>query len=151
MDIVDVAKRSQMMAGIRSKDTIPELLVRKYLHSKGFRYRLHCRKLPGSPDVTLNRYKVAVFVHGCFWHRHQACRYATNPRTNSNRWHAKFVSNVERDRKNVVALGHLGWSVIIVWECELRSNAENRLEELVEQIHAAKAISENRAPPLYIA
>lgn len=123
------------MAGIRSKDTLPELVVRRYLHSKGFRYRLHNKKLPGSPDVTLSRYKVAVFVHGCFWHRHQSCRYAASPRSNVERWNAKFDSNVERDRKNIAALEQLGWSVIIVWECELRANAEKRLGRLVEQIH----------------
>ena len=88
--------------------------------------------------MTLKRYKVAVFVHGCFWHRHEACRYATNPRTNVHRWNAKFDSNIERDQKNILALEQLGWSVIIVWECELRSNAEHRLQELVGQIHAAK-------------
>ena len=125
-----------MMAGIRSKDTVPELVVRKFLHSKGFRYRLHSKKLPGSPDITLSRRKVAIFVHGCFWHRHEACRYATSPRSNAERWTAKFDGNVARDRRNLEALERRGWSVIIVWECELRANAPARLERLVEQIHA---------------
>ena len=139
MDVVDVAKRSEMMAGIRSKNTLPEMVVRKYLHSKGFRYRLHNRKLPGSPDLALTSYKVAVFVHGCFWHRHAGCKYATTPRSNVDRWDAKFTANVARDRRNIVSLERLGWSVVVVWECELRINAPSRLERLVEQIRAAAA------------
>jgi DNA mismatch endonuclease (patch repair protein) len=134
MDVVDPAKRSKMMAGIRSKDTRPELTVRKFLHSKGFRYRLHASRLPGSPDLALPKYKVAIFVHGCFWHRHFACKYATNPSSNAARWAEKFRQNVERDTRNLAELRSSGWRVIIVWECELRGAPEARLEHLVFEI-----------------
>lgn len=137
MDIVDVAKRSEMMAGIKSKNTRPELIVRKFLHSQGFRFRLHSRKLPGSPDLVLPRFKVAILVHGCFWHRHHNCRYATNPSSNIDRWNIKFEANVARDDRNRNALMKLGWTVIIVWECELRGDPQRRLEQLVCQIHDA--------------
>ena len=134
MDVVDLAKRSEMMAGIKSKNTRPEMVVRKFLHSQGFRYRLHSRKLPGSPDLILPKYKIAIFVHGCFWHRHVGCKYATNPSSNAERWAAKFHGNIERDAKNEVALRALGWSVLIVWECELRAAETNRLDLLIRQI-----------------
>lgn len=134
MDVVDPAKRSKMMAGIRSKDTKPEKLVRKFLHSEGFRYRLHARKLPGSPDISLPKYKAAIFVHGCFWHRHASCKYATNPSSNVERWASKFRQNVERDARNISALRELGWNVIVVWECELRHAAEERLDRLITEI-----------------
>lgn len=137
MDVVDVAKRSQMMAGIKSKNTRPEIMVRKFLHSRGFRFRLHSRKLPGSPDLVLPRFKVAILVHGCFWHRHRHCRYTTNPSSNIERWNAKFEANVARDIHNLNALADLGWTVIVVWECELRGDSESRLEQLVSQLHEA--------------
>jgi DNA mismatch endonuclease (patch repair protein) len=134
MDVVDPAKRSKMMAGIQSKNTRPEMMVRKFLHARGFRYRLHTRKLPGSPDLALSKYMVAIFVHGCFWHRHPSCKYATNPSSNRERWSKKFRQNVERDARNIADLRALGWRVIIVWECELRRGPEDRLEHLVTEI-----------------
>lgn len=134
MDVVDSATRSRMMAGIKSKNTKPELLVRKYLHARGFRYRLHARNLPGSPDIALSRYKTAIFVHGCFWHRHLGCRYTTMPATNTERWQAKFHANTERDARMHAGLAAAGWNVIIVWECELRCQPEERLERLVAEI-----------------
>jgi DNA mismatch endonuclease (patch repair protein) len=123
-----------MMAGIKSKNTAPEMSVRKYLHAQGFRYRLHARGLPGSPDLVLPKHRVAIFVHGCFWHRHTACRYATTPSSNVERWTIKFQANVERDVRNEAALRTAGWRVIVVWECELRRNSINRLERLVTEI-----------------
>lgn len=135
MDVVDAAKRSQMMAGIKSKNTRPELKVRKFLHSKGFRFRLHSTKLPGSPDLVLPKFKVAIFVHGCFWHRHRNCRYSTNPSSNCEQWNAKFEINVARDARNLTALTDLGWTVIVVWECKLRGDTQERLEQLVSQLH----------------
>lgn len=134
MDVVDSATRSRMMAGIRSKDTKPEMTVRRYLHARGFRYRLHARGLPGSPDLVLPRYRVAIFVHGCFWHRHTDCRYATTPGSNIEQWARKFTSNIERDARKLAALEDAGWRVIVVWECELRRAAEERLERLSTEI-----------------
>jgi DNA mismatch endonuclease, patch repair protein len=116
-DIVDSAKRSIMMAGIRSAHTRPELVVRKALHQRGFRYRLQARGLPGSPDIVLRRYNAVVFVHGCFWHRHTGCSKAATPTTRAAFWQAKFTANIERDKRNVAALSSLGWRVGIIWEC----------------------------------
>ena len=134
MDVVDSATRSRMMAGIRSKDTKPEMTVRRYLHSKGFRYRLHTRDLPGSPDLVLPKYRVAIFVHGCFWHRHLGCRYTTIPASNIEHWNEKFRVNIERDKRKQAALEAEGWRVIVVWECELRRTAQERLERLCDEI-----------------
>lgn len=134
MDIVDLATRSRMMAGIRSKDTKPEMSVRKYLHAHGFRYRLHARDLPGSPDLVLPKYRVAIFVHGCFWHQHPGCRFATKPASNTERWQMKFQTNLERDTRNLAALQATGWRVLLVWECELRSQTLERLQRLVGEI-----------------
>lgn len=134
MDIVDTATRSRMMGGIRSKNTRPEMIVRKFLHAKGFRYRLHAQKLPGSPDLVLSKHEVAIFVHGCFWHRHAGCKYATNPASNSDRWNKKFKENIERDSRNEASLRVKGWRVIVVWECELRRDPVDRMNHLVDQI-----------------
>lgn len=137
MDIVDSATRSRMMSGIRSKDTKPEMTVRRYLHAKGFRYRLHARDLPGSPDLVLPKYRVAILVHGCFWHRHAGCRFATTPASNIERWSIKFQANIDRDAKKLASLQAAGWRVIIVWECELRLNPAERLERLALEITQA--------------
>jgi DNA mismatch endonuclease (patch repair protein) len=145
MDVVDPAKRSKMMAGIKSKNTQPEIIVRKFLHARGFRYRLHTRKLPGSPDIVLPKYKVAIFVHGCFWHRHAHCRYTTSPSTNVERWVAKFEGNVERDFRNQTKLHELGWKVIVVWECELRSNAVERLDRLAIEVRQGLSTTNKKA------
>jgi DNA mismatch endonuclease (patch repair protein) len=134
MDVVDSATRSKMMAGIRSKNTGPEMAVRKYLHAQGLRYRLHARGLPGSPDLVLPKHRVAIFVHGCFWHRHTACQYATTPASNAERWAVKFHANTERDARTEAALRAAGWRVIVVWECELRHHAPERLRRLVREI-----------------
>ena len=129
MDIVDSTTRSRMMAGIRSKNTKPEMTVRRYLHARGFRYRLHARDLPGSPDLVLPKYRVAILVHGCFWHRHTRCRFATTPVSNVERWNVKFQANVDRDAKKITLLKKAGWRVMVVWECELR-----RLDRLAQEI-----------------
>ncbi|KAB8065225.1 very short patch repair endonuclease [Janthinobacterium violaceinigrum] len=134
MDIVDSATRSRMMSGIQSKNTKPEMLVRQYLHAQGFRYRLHTRELPGSPDLVLPKYHVVIFVHGCFWHRHAGCRFATQPASNTERWKAKFQGNLERDAKNVAALQVMGWRVLVVWECELKREPLDRLQRLAREI-----------------
>lgn len=138
MDVVDSATRSRIMAGIRSKDTKPEMSVRKFLHAKGFRYRLHARTLPGSPDLVLPKYRVAIFVHGCFWHRHRDCRYSATPVSNIAKWDLKFRTNIERDERNQTELKAAGWRVIVVWECELRKDAPERLTALCDEITAAQ-------------
>ena len=108
------------MAGITGKDTKPEIAVRRALHALGFRFRLHRKDLPGSPDIVLPKYKVAILVHGCFWHRHRRCRYATTPAANKPFWEGKFADNVARDRRQLKSLRGLGWTVLVVWECQVR-------------------------------
>jgi len=120
VDVVDRATRSRMMSGIRGKNTHPEILVRQFLHGQGFRFRLHAKNLPGSPDIVLPKWMVAIFVHGCFWHRHEGCRFSTTPASNTVRWQSKFEQNVIRDRRNTRELISAGWAVIILWECGLR-------------------------------
>lgn len=120
MDVVTPAVRSRMMSKIRANDTRPEILVRRYLHASGLRFRLHQRSLPGTPDIVLRRYRTVIFVNGCFWHRHGGCRYATTPSTNKLFWEKKFAANVSRDERNVRSLLDGGWSVIVIWECLLR-------------------------------
>ncbi|WP_366869499.1 DNA mismatch endonuclease Vsr [uncultured Roseobacter sp.] len=112
-----------MMSANRRRDTKPEMIVRRDLHRHGFRFRLDVRKLPGSPDVVLARFRAAVFVHGCYWHRHPGCRFAATPKTRVAFWEEKFARNVERDRAAVVSLKELGWRVAIVWECALREGS----------------------------
>lgn len=121
IDVVDTATRSRMMAGIGARDTLPEHAVRRYLHAAGLRFRLHDRKLPGRPDLVFPARKTVVFVHGCFWHRHAGCRFATTPATRPAFWQRKFMSNVDRDRRVVESLSFMGWRVLVVWECEIRN------------------------------
>ena len=120
-DFLSPAQRSARMALIRGKDTHPELSLRRALHRAGFRYRLHAGNLPGKPDLVLPRYRAVVFVHGCFWHRHQGCSIASTPKSNTPYWQAKFARNVERDRRVTACLIEDGWRVFVVWECELTS------------------------------
>lgn len=117
--------RSRNMAAIKGKDTKPELIVRKALHAHGFRYRLHSKALPGKPDLVLPAYRVCIFVHGCFWHRHRGCRYAYSPSTRTEFWEKKFRENVARDRRNRKLLLAAGWSVIELWECGLKKKELN--------------------------
>lgn len=125
------------MSKIKGKDTKPEILVRKYLFSKGFRYRVNDKRYPGHPDIVLPKYKTVIFINGCFWHVHEGCKHFVWPESNELFWKKKLLSNVERDRKNYDKLTALGWKVIIVWECELhKDRAENRLCRLVCEIHS---------------
>lgn len=123
MDTFTASDRSFIMSRVKSKDTKPEIVVRSFLHHKGFRFRLHVKGLPGHPDIVLPKYKTVVEVRGCFWHRHQGCKAATMPSSNQAYWTEKFRRNVERDRKNAVALRKMGWRVIVVWECQLRKKS----------------------------
>ena len=119
-DIVDRQTRSRMMAGIRGKDTGPEMVIRRAMHARGFRYRLHATGLPGRPDLVLPKYGAVVFVHGCFWHRHPGCRYTSVPSTRPEFWQTKFEANVVRDNAARRALLAAGWRVATVWECAAR-------------------------------
>lgn len=120
-DIVDKATRSRMMAGIRGKDTRPEIQLRRALHALGLRFRLHAPDVPGRPDIVFPKYRAVILVHGCFWHRHANCKFATVPATRPEFWQTKFTSNIARDKRDVAALLEAGWRVGIVWECALKS------------------------------
>lgn len=120
VDVVDGPTRSRMMASIRGKDTKPELQLRKGLHAQGLRFRLHDPRLPGRPDIVLPRWRAVVLVHGCFWHRHAGCKFATMPATRPEFWSEKFAANVARDLRSLEELTKLDWRVAIVWECALR-------------------------------
>ncbi len=121
VDIVDKATRSRMMAGIRGGNTKPERDLRAAMHARGFRYRLHAKGIVGRPDLVFPKYRAVVFVHGCFWHRHKGCRYATTPATRPEFWQAKFEANVARDEHVKTELLKSGWRVGTVWECSLRT------------------------------
>ena len=122
------------MAGIGSHNTAPELVVRRALHAQGLRFRLHRKDLPGTPDIVLPRFKVAIFVHGCFWHRHRHCKLTASPTTNPHFWTRKFTANKLRDRLAAAALRRAEWRVIVVWECEKREYFSGRhLERLIRQ------------------
>ena len=112
------------MSRIRGKDTTPELVVRRELHGAGFRYRLHVKDLPGKPDIVLPKWKTVIFVHGCFWHRHEGCKDATIPKTRTDWWLAKLNKNVVNDHQKKAQLEALGWKVLIVWECEINKNTD---------------------------
>lgn len=139
MDKLTPAQRRHCMSRIRGKDTKPEILVRRGLHARGFRFRLQERKLPGRPDMTLPKYGVALMVNGCFWHGHKGCRYATKPNSNSEFWEAKIKRNQHRDEVTAAHLEALGWTVITIWECELRGKdaAHTRIDRLAIEIQEA--------------
>jgi len=124
--------RSRMMAGIRQKNTAPELIVRKLLHSVGFRYRLHDRALPGTPDIVLPKYKTAIFVHGCFWHYHQNCSYSKIPASNSEFWKNKLEKNAKRDNEKIQLLISSNWRVIVIWGCRIKDKKAALLTDLSE-------------------
>ena len=129
-DIVNAAKRSEIMSRIKGRNTKPELIVRRIAHGLGFRFRLHRRDLPGSPDMVFPRYRTVVFVHGCFWHRHHGCRYAYCPKSRIQFWTKKFEENVARDTRNEMALRDLGWRVLVIWECETKDKTAIRAQLL---------------------
>ena len=121
-DVHSKETRSYNMSRIRCKDTKPEMLVRKFLFSKGFRYRLHDKKLPGKPDIVLPRYKTVIFIHGCFWHGHNGCKLYVVPKTRTEWWLNKITNNINKDSAAVTALKANGWKVITVWECDLKKS-----------------------------
>lgn len=119
------------MSAIKGKDTSIEVKVRKYLFSKGYRYRKNDRRYPGTPDIVLPKYRTVIFIHGCFWHRHPFCKYATTPSTNVEFWQSKFDRNAANDRKHYDELEKMGWHVIVIWECEL---SKKRFEETMQRV-----------------
>lgn len=134
-DIKTKESRSYNMSRIAGKDTKPEELVRKYLFSKGFRYRKNVRKLPGTPDLVLPKYRTVIFVNGCFWHGHEGCKYFVWPKSNAEFWRQKIETNISRDRRKEAQLRDMGWNVMIVWECELHpSKKQATLERLESQL-----------------
>lgn len=131
------AQRSALMSRIRSKDTKPEVTVRRLLHARGLRFRLHRHDLPGKPDIVLPRYQLAIFVHGCFWHQHEGCRLASTPKSRTEYWGPKLAGNIRRDKEARAALLALGWRVEIIWECDVRraQSIERRIDEILTRLN----------------
>lgn len=128
------------MSRIKGRNTKPEELVRKYLFSKGFRYRKNDKRLPGSPDIVLPKYKTCIFVNGCFWHGHKGCKYFVWPQNNAEFWKTKIETNVERDRRKETALAELGWNVVVIWECQLKPAVRDEtLKSLYKRLEGAHA------------
>lgn len=135
-DVHDEKTRSYNMSQIKGKNTKPEILIRKFLFSKGYRFRLHDKKLQGKPDIVLPKYKTAIFVHGCFWHGHDNCRYFVIPKTRTEWWLEKINRNKKLDCDNFCVLEQQGWKVLVIFECELKSaNRDKTLNELINKIH----------------
>ena len=137
-------QRSRNISAIKSKNTKPEIAVRKVLHSMGYRFRLHGKDLPGSPDIVLPKYKTVIFVHGCFWHRHQNCSLCYMPKSNQEFWLQKFETNIRRDQRNMAQLSSEGWNIGIVWECSVRAGLMS--SEQFTQIKEGKTSWEISAP-----
>jgi len=133
-DVMSSEQRSRNMSRIRGKDTKPELHLRSLLHASGFRFRVHHSGLPGRPDIVLPKYKTVIFVHGCFWHRHEGCRYTTTPKTRPDFWAAKFEATLIRDAKKSDQLRSAGWQVVTIWECELKKNPEAVVRHLCQKL-----------------
>ena len=134
MDNLTTKQRHNNMASIRLKDTRPELLVRKWLWSHNYRYRLNVKSVPGKPDIVLRRYRTAIFVNGCFWHGHEDCGNYKIPKSNTDFWVNKITKNKERDQRNYSDLSNAGWSVIVIWECQLRNNCIEETMRNVEHL-----------------
>ena len=135
MDVHDKKTRSYNMSRIKGKNTKQEETVRKYLFSKGFRYRINDKRLPGTPDIVLPKYRTVIFVNGCFWHGHEGCRFFVWPQNNAIFWKSKIIANIERDRKKETELNELGWNVIVIWECQLKPRSkDDTLESLVNEL-----------------
>jgi DNA mismatch endonuclease (patch repair protein) len=124
-DVHNIATRSYNMSRIKGKNTKPEMLVRKYLHANGLRYRLYNKNLPGKPDLALSKYHTVIFVNGCFWHGHKGCRYFVLPKTRTEWWKDKIEKTIKRDQKRRMELKELGWNPLVIWECELKPEKRN--------------------------
>lgn len=132
-DVHSKETRSYNMSRIRSKNTKPEIIVRKYLFSNGFRYKLHDKKLPGKPDIVLPKYKTVIFIHGCFWHGHTGCRYFVVPKTRTEWWLNKINNNISNDSRAEAALTEAGWKIITVWECQLKKTVVDQTLSLIRE------------------
>ena len=132
-DIVSPEKRSRMMSGIKGKNTKPEMIIRKGLYARGFRYRLHVKQLPGKPDLVLHKYKAVIFVNGCFWHKHD-CRLFKWPKSNTDFWREKLTANEQRDKKYYRELSESGWRIMTVWECALKGRKETDREKVLDNL-----------------
>ena len=152
-DTMTPEQRSRCMSAVKGKDTKPEMIVRKYLFSKGLRYRLHVRSLPGYPDIVLPKYKTVVFINGCFWHGHEGCKYYRLPKSNVEFWKSKITNNKNRDILNEVKLKELGWRVVRIWECEIRriQDRYQSLEKLYNQILEKTSRYDDSEIPIQIA
>lgn len=150
MDKLSAEQRHKNMAAIHSANTKPEIIVRKYLFSRGFRYRLNHKRLPGHPDIVLRKYRTCIFVNGCFWHGHEGCRYFKMPKSNTEFWTAKVARNRERDKRVQRELAGMGWHCITVWECELKPEVRERtlesLEYTLNRIFLEDRITSHAAP-----
>lgn len=134
-DTVSKKRRSEIMSNVKGMHTKPEMIVREFLHSKGFRYRIHDKQLPGKPDIKLTKYKTVIFVNGCFWHGHDNCRIYVMPKTNVDFWNNKIEKNINRDKIIINNLKELGWNVIVLWECSLKKTKRDKtLDAVVEKI-----------------
>lgn len=144
VDVVSPEARSRMMSGIRGKNTRPEVAVRKLLFASGYRFRLHRKDLPGAPDIVLPSKRIAIFVHGCFWHRHEGCKYATLPKTRPEFWLEKLSGNAARDLRTMAELRNMDWRVLTVWECSLKGPAalESLQPALIDWIEGALSLGE---------
>ena len=153
MDTMTPEQRSRCMSAVKGKDTKPEMIVRKYLFSKGLRYRLHVKSLPGNPDIVHPKYKTVLFINGCFWHGHEGCKYYRLPKTNIDFWESKITNNKNRDILNEIKLKELGWRVIRIWECEIRRGKDRNqsLENLYNQILGKSSRYDDNEIPIQIA
>ncbi len=134
-DVHSKAVRSYNMSRIKGKNTKPEMLVRKFLHAHGFRYRLHVKDLPGKPDIVLPKHNKVIFVHGCFWHGHEWCQYAALPQTKTDWWKDKINGNIVNDEKVIKALRDKGWKIITIWTCQLKNkNTMETFEMLLQEL-----------------
>lgn len=133
-DTLTPEQRSRLMSRVKGKNTTPEKFVRSLLHRKGYRFRLYRKDLPGSPDIVLPKYRTAVFVHGCFWHRHPGCSKATMPKQNADYWHRKMAENVERDKHKERSLLEAGWNVVVIWQCAIDKHHPEELSAKLDRI-----------------
>lgn len=135
MDSLTPEKRSWNMSRIRGKDTSIEVKVRKYLFSKGYRFRKNDKRYPGKPDIVLPKYKTVVFINGCFWHMHQGCKQGRLPKSNVEYWKNKLEKNVSNDKVHIQQIEQMGWTPIVLWECELKNDFDGVMERLIKQLH----------------
>ncbi len=134
-DVHSKETRSYNMSRIKGKDTKPEMLVRRFLHANGYRYRLHVKELPGKPDIVLPKYKTVIFIHGCFWHGHEGCKYYVVPKTRTEWWLNKINGNIANDAKAIGALHKAGWKIITLWECQLKpAYVDNTFQSLLKRL-----------------